>query len=361
MSAEKTAFYEKLNSCNPNQEIITHTLIEGDHIGEKAISSNGSLIWVSSEDGFMKSHEQFVSRINGPGMSIVGGMQVYSEVIGHEKKMVICGAGHVSMAIIRLGLMIGFSVTVIEDREVFAENARRQGATQVICDTFENGLAQIESDTDTYFIIVTRAHRWDRDCLRVIARKPHAYIGMMGSRRRVGMVLDILRDEGIPAGILDSVCTPIGLSIGAETPEEIAISVMAQIIEIKNREKRFFAYPREMMDAILSQHHSEAKELRKIMTTIIKRRGSAPREVGTKMLILENGTCIGTVGGGSAEGIIFEAGMQMFRDEPRPKILEVNLLGDTAEDEAMICGGVIEVLMEPLFDAAPDTTQSGGL
>ena len=85
------------------------------------------------------------------------------------------------------------------------------------------------------------------------------------------------------------------------------------------------------------------------MATIIKRRGSAPRDVGTKMLIMEDGTCIGTIGGGYAEAVIAEEGMKMFREEPRSKILEVSLHADLAEDEGMICGGELEVFMDPLY------------
>jgi xanthine dehydrogenase accessory factor len=349
MGADKTEFYQKIYECNPNHETITHMVIEGDAIGEKAVCSNGKLVWTSEKNGFMKRCEPYITRIKGSGMNIVEGKQVYSEVIGHEKKLVICGAGHVSMPIIQIGRMIGFSVTVIEDREIFADNARRQGADNVICDTFANGLAQIPSDDDTYFVIVTRAHRWDRECLRIISGKPHAYVGMMGSKRRVSLVLNELRKEGIPEEFLGSVCTPIGLKIGAETPEEIAVSVMAQIIEIKNWDKRAFAYTREMMDAILGLRHSEVGGLRKVMATIIKRKGSAPRDVGTKMLIMEDGTCIGTIGGGYAEAVIAEEGRKMFREEPQPKVLEVSLHADLAEEEGMICGGELEVFMDPLY------------
>ena len=349
MSMDKIEFYQKIYECNPNHETITHMVIEGDALGEKAVCSNGKLVWTSEENGFMKRCEPYITGIKGSGMSIVEGKQVYSEVIGHEKKLVICGAGHVSMAIIQMGRMIGLSVTVIEDRTSFADTARRQGADTVICDTFENGLAQIPGDEDTYFVIVTRAHRWDRECLRIISGKPNAYVGMMGSKRRVGLVLDSLRKEGVPEEFLNRVCTPIGLRIGAETPEEIAVSVMAQIIEVKNRDKRSFAYSREMMDAILGLRHSETGSLRKVMATIIRRRGSAPRDVGTKMLILEDGSCVGTIGGGYAEAVIIEDGRKMFTEEPRPRILEVSLHADLAEDEGMICGGELEVFMEPLY------------
>ena len=110
MSIDKKEFYQKIYECNPNHETITHMVIEGDAIGEKAVCSNGQLIWTSEENGFMKRCEPFITRIKSSGINIVEGKQVYSEVIGHEKKLVICGAGHVSMPIIQIGRMIGFSV-----------------------------------------------------------------------------------------------------------------------------------------------------------------------------------------------------------------------------------------------------------
>ena len=106
--------------------------------------------------------------------------------------------------------MIGCPVTVLEDRPQFAEHARQAGATKVICDSFENGLAQIPGDTDTFFIIVTRGHRSDQLCLKLISQKDHAYIGMMGSRTRVAKVKESLMADGVDEDILDSLHAPIG-------------------------------------------------------------------------------------------------------------------------------------------------------
>ena len=85
--------------------------------------------------------------------------------------------------VIQLGAMMEFTVTVLEDRPLYANNARRAGAHQVICDSFENGLDQTKGSKDTYFVILTRGHRYDQICLERIAKMPHAYIGMIGSRR----------------------------------------------------------------------------------------------------------------------------------------------------------------------------------
>ena len=133
-----------------------------------------------------------------------------------------------------MGKMLGFHVTVVEDRPKFADDARRAEADQVYCEPFEDGLAKIKGDTDTWFVIVTRGHRYDTDCLRTILGKPRAYVGMMGSKRRTAIVKDQLEAEGFERDVLETVHTPIGRKIAAETPEEIAVSIMAEIIQIKN-------------------------------------------------------------------------------------------------------------------------------
>ena len=96
--------------------------------------------------------------------------RLFCDCLGGEKRLVICGGGHVSMPVIQLGAMMEFTVTVLEDRPLYANNARRAGAHQVICDSFENGLDQTKGSKDTYFIILTRGHRYDQICLERIAK-----------------------------------------------------------------------------------------------------------------------------------------------------------------------------------------------
>lgn len=335
-------FYEAVSEANMNAETWLITVADGEFAGEKAMISSGEIVWASDENGFVMAHEEELKAVRDSGLRTVGGSSVYAELLGNEKKIVVCGAGHVSMPIISIGKIMGMRVTVIDDRLKFADNAIAQGADEVKFKEFEDALSEIDGDEDTFFVIVTRGHRYDKECLRSIAQKPHAYIGMIGSRRRVKIVKDDLAAEGISREVLDTVYTPIGLDIGAETPEEIAVAIMAEIIEVKNRKKRNFGFPKDVMKALLSDERDKMT-----MATIISRQGSAPRGMGTKMLIARDGGIIGTIGGGCVEGSVIAKGRRMLLDEGhRPVIMEVDMSGDAAEDEGMVCGGRVKVLLE---------------
>ena len=243
-----------------------------------------------------------------------------------------------------MGKMLRFQVTVLEDRPKFADNARVAGADVVICDSFEHGLERISGGDDTYFIIVTRGHRYDEVCLGAIVEKPNAYIGMMGSRRRVAIVKEELFEQGHKREKLDEVYTPIGLKISAETPEEIAVSVMAEIIQVKHEKAEGCGYSKELLEALCDE---DCKKQKKVLATIISRKGSAPRGVGTKMLILEDGTLIDTIGGGCAESDVITKALLMMREEKvRFQICMVDMTREAAEEEGMVCGGRIEVMLE---------------
>ena len=124
-----------------------------------------------------------------------GKSRIFRERIGRIPRLVICGGGHVSAAVTKLGKMLGFEVTVLEDRPKFADHVRKAGADNVICAPFKEGLAKIGGDSDTWFVIVTRGHRYDAECLEIIVEKQNAYIGMMGSKRRVAIVKDQLEKK----------------------------------------------------------------------------------------------------------------------------------------------------------------------
>ncbi len=304
-------------------EFWSETVLEGSCAGEKHI---------------------LVEAPEGPLPSVVteDGISIYRERIGGRKKLYICGGGHVSMPIIRIGKMIGFTVTVLEDRPKFADNARAAGADRVFCEPFGDGLARITGDEDSWFVIVTRGHRYDTECLECILRKRHAYVGMMGSRRRVAIVKDQLHQKGVSRELLDSVHTPIGLKIGAETPEEIAVSIMAEIIQVKNSRDNSGGYSEEMLRGLMSEDGRK-----KTVATIVSRKGSAPRGIGTKMLIYEDGMTVDTIGGGCVESEIIQKALLMMRTgTPEFQICRVDMTMDAAEDEGMVCGGVVEVMLE---------------
>ena len=201
------------------------------------------------------------------------------------------------------------------------------------------------------------------DCLRILARKRYAYIGMIGSRKKVRLVMETLVEEGVAKEFLDNVYAPIGLNIGAETPEEIAVAIMAQIIEVKNSVKRTLGFPGDIMKALQAEGRDSL-----VMATIIARQGSSPRGVGSKMLIAKDSSIIGTIGGGLVEGSAIARGKQMLQDEERgavamergamtmecgpavmerrPAIMDVDMSAGAAEEDGMVCGGRVQVLLE---------------
>ena len=312
--------------------------------GSKAVLQEGELVWTSPDTSFFKDNFDEIKNITKAGITEIAGNRVYVEHICNVSKIVICGAGHTSIALIKMGQMIGCEMIVIEDREEFAAKAKDEGADRVYCEDFSSALKKFDSDYDTYFVVVTRGHQWDKECIREILKKPYAYVGLMGAKRRVGFVLDAIRSEGYPEEKIEEIYTPIGLDIKSETPAEISISILAEIISVKNSKTRNVGYVEGMLEKI-----KESNE-RMVMATIVDKKGSAPRGVGAKALFLRDGSFIGTIGGGKAEHDIMVKVEEVLKSDKdiKPYLLHVNLTDSEASLEGMVCGGRIEVLIEPV-------------
>lgn len=146
----------------------------------------------------------------------------------------IFGGGHVSLALEPVLRHVDFEITIIDDREEYANAERFPNAKQtIVCEDFDHCFDEIETDEDSFIIIVTRGHRGDLQVLRQALRKPHAYLGMIGSRRKNALLFEQLLAEGFSREELDKVYTPIGLDIKSETPEEIGVSIVAEIIRVR--------------------------------------------------------------------------------------------------------------------------------
>ena len=341
-------FYKKIAKIGPDSALSLVTVLNGVNSGEKAAFDENGLAFCSSGEDYFRAHEKELMSMSEDGVHNLLSQIVYTEHVRQGKKLVICGCGHVSLPIIRLAKMLGFEVTAIDDRSEFCENAREAGADRVITAGFEEALNGIEGSRGHYFVVVTRGHSWDEKCLRLICEKTHAYIGAMGSARRVAIVRENLLKTGVDKNVLDRVYSPIGLEIGAETPEEIAVSIMAQITAVKNSDSHQ-AFPKDILDAINTPvSEGEASE-KKILATIIQRKGSAPRSVGTKMLILKD-RIINTIGGGLLESKVIRHGRDMLEEEINTlELRHFELSADAASTEGEVCGGEIEVLFETLY------------
>jgi len=170
-----------------------------------------------------------------PGVVRAGGLRVYVEAFLPRYHLVVVGGGHVAQPIAQLGSLLGFAVTVIDDRPEYANRERFPTAEQVISTDFVTTLRALELGPRHHIVLITRGHRHDMDCLREVVRRPVAYIGMIGSRNRVQTVFNLLTAEsGVDPALLESVYSPIGLDIGARTPPEIAVAVAAELIKVRH-------------------------------------------------------------------------------------------------------------------------------
>lgn len=160
-------------------------------------------------------------------------LEVFVEVQRRPPRMVIAGAGHIAAPLCEIATLCDFSVTVIDDRPQFANRERFPRADEIMVAEIPAAVRALDTDADTYVVLVTRGHALDVDCLLELIDRPLAYIGMIGSKRRVNGVFQLLEQEkGIPREKLNRVYSPIGLPIAGRTPAEIAVSIMAEVINV---------------------------------------------------------------------------------------------------------------------------------
>jgi xanthine dehydrogenase accessory factor len=161
------------------------------------------------------------------------GVELFVEVQRRPPTLIIVGAGHVAQPLATLGKLIDFEVVVVDDRPQYADTQRFPQVDRVIAAPLRPALRNWPIDADTFIVLVTRGHSHDVDCLLEVIDSPARYIGMIGSKRRVRAVFDLLeQEEGIPREKFDCVYAPIGLDIGAESPAEIGVCIIAEIIKV---------------------------------------------------------------------------------------------------------------------------------
>lgn len=266
-----------------------------------------------------------------------------------KERLIILGGGHIALPLVEIAARVGFLVTIADDRPSFANTKRFPNAEKVICESFDTCLDQIKLTRNDYIVIITRGHKHDTKCLRQILMKPETiYVGMIGSRRRVGVVKQELQEEGFDKERLERVCTPIGLSIGAATPEEISIAIIAQLIQRKRLDKvKDCMVNRSDLDSYMLSKLAGVEQESCCMVTIIDTKGSVPRGVGSKMLVFKTGEIIGSIGGGCSESAIMRTALSLIGSRTWT-IQDIDMTGDAALEEGMVCGGIMTVLLEDI-------------
>jgi xanthine dehydrogenase accessory factor len=161
-------------------------------------------------------------------------VEVFFEVLTAIRKVIIVGAGHLAIPLVKFAKILGFHITVLDDRVMYANRERFPEVDEVLVGDMAETLRGLKITPQTYVVLITRGHQYDEPCLREIIHKPAKYIGMIGSRRRIKACFIRFRDEeGIPEELLKRVYAPIGLDIKAESPEEIALSIIAEMVKVR--------------------------------------------------------------------------------------------------------------------------------
>jgi xanthine dehydrogenase accessory factor len=172
------------------------------------------------------------------GLVCGGTLEIFVEPILPPADLYIFGAGHVAASLYKIARIAGFDVTVIDDRAAYANRERFPEAQQVIVDDFEKAATELTPSESSYIVIVTRGHRDDMRMLRWAVQTPARYIGMIGSKRKTITIFKELQQEGLSAHLFDRVHAPVGLDIGAITPEEIAVAITAELIAKRRKVER---------------------------------------------------------------------------------------------------------------------------
>lgn len=322
--------YKKIiTSIQSGRSPYLYTAIAGERMGSIAVKDGTDVYGDASIVTALEA--------DAPLPCVAGDVLV--ERITTHPHLILCGAGHVSVYTAKVAKMVGFKVTVIDEREDFANCDRFPDADEIVNLPFDAALKTIE-DPNAYYVIVTRGHRDDRQCLETIVHKPYTYCGMIGSRSKISLVFEKMIEEGHPKERLDTVHAPIGLRIGANTPEEIAVCIVAEMIQVKNSAVRGSEWDDALCGAIATATEPYA------MVTLIDKKGSAPRSTGARMIVKKDGTIISSIGGGFGE---FEAAgyaKEMLENGPKVKRYTCKMNNRDAGEKGMICGGVIDILIQ---------------
>jgi len=198
-------------------------------------------------DAFWKAREAIASRMpqvvhyelsddfaQETGLICGGQMDVYIEPIEPSPELYIVGAGHVGFHLARLAQEVSFRVHVIDDREKFANADRFPDAAEIVVDDVPAWIARTALPPHAYVVIVTRGHTNDLEALRALAPRDLRYLGLIGSRAKIARIYEALLEDGMSSEVLERVHAPIGLDIGAVTPQEIAVSILAELIGVKH-------------------------------------------------------------------------------------------------------------------------------
>jgi xanthine dehydrogenase accessory factor len=208
----------------------------GGAAGVCALLSDGSVVAAGAPVGEIGLVKGLAEKASGysPELATQGEQRFLVEAISDQGTVYIFGGGHIGQKLAPLCDLVGFKAVVLDDRPGYADQGMFDGTARVVLlDTFEHALQDVSLDENSYVVIVTRGHMHDTTVLRQVLRTKARYIGMIGSRRKRDLIYQKLREEGVTSEAIARVYSPIGVPISGETPEEIAVSIAAEMIKVR--------------------------------------------------------------------------------------------------------------------------------
>ena len=318
MNHYHTTLLERLKK----EVLIRKTVISGSGIGDEALFSDTDLIAsLSHQDHTWEEEDLLIERLDS------------------KIELVLCGGGHVAKELYNLATQLDMDISILDEREQFC-NRELYPKASLFCAPFEKTLRSSQGWIKPYFVIITRGHGFDQVCLEQCLALPHSYIGMIGSRNKVAITMGKLEEQGYSKETLGEVYSPIGLSIGAVTAPEIAISILAEIISVYRKKS-----PSVRLDPKLLRTLGNTTGY--ILARVVEKSGSAPCEVGFQIAVFGDGSTQGTVGGGLVEAYTIKHAKAMLSDSSLAnQVIEYGLDNTKAGSLGMICGGEVSILFQ---------------
>ena len=247
-----------------------------------------------------------------------------------QPRLIICGGGHVAREVAAIGVHLDFRIRIIDDRPEIMTADDFPATAEIICDSYDNLSKYLEENA--CYIVVTPNHKADYQCVSTILGTDFQYLGMIGSRGKVAAVKEELRKDGFSEDQISCLFAPIGLPINAVTPAEIAVSILAQIIQEKNRTH----------SASVDKELLESKDAG-ILCMITEKHGSTPRGAGSMMLVTKDHV-LSSIGGGEPEYLAIAHARTLSSLDTQ----EYTMNNTVANGLDMVCGGRIKVLFIPV-------------
>lgn len=297
-------------------------------------------------------------------------VEVMMELFSPQTTLLVFGSGHIAKYLVSIAKTLSYQVLVIDDRPEYANRDKIPFADKIFCGNFGEIMEQIPFHSQCYAVLATRGHQTDAICLSYLMNKSIPYIGMVGSKRKIRSIFSLLKERGLDPAQQSNLFAPVGLDIDSETPQEIALSILAEIqlirfggtgrplSSLEKTEKVHLHDDRRMrqdLDLLTTMAKAQEEGRTFATITIIGTSGHVPRGSGSRMIVWEDGTIYRTIGGGRRESEITQLALQCLKDGKISRE-EVDFAGGYDSFQP-VCGGRYTFFIKPYLSTIHTTAK----